>query len=158
MLYPFTIGREEFFAEGENIVEAKKAAGVYYKEITSRLRNPFKQDAKGNDVLLDDVYLRIRENDDGEFYEWVSPSMNYAHKSMSVAKDSKTGIPYYIGFMQPWIRWNAEDSRNEVLYTAHQLEHGTELSDLGFTIEDANQWVPVERAQVKKKWVWKPAK
>ena len=161
------IGAETYVVPGDDIVESSKTSKLVYKNIISRLRNPFKQDKKGNDVILDDVFLDVREDEQGrEYNEWKSPSLGYAYKRMSKATDKKAEYPYFIAFMAPWVRWNKEEECEQVLYTAMQLENsekGTgELQELGFEAEDAGQWVSAKRVEMgtsansSDHWVWKP--
>ncbi len=165
MLKPIVIGAEEFFISGDDIVESTKLAQLHWKQITSRLRNPFKQDKNDSDVLLDDAYLRVRVNDDKEYYEWHSRKVG-GYKRMSLGTDKKAELRYFIAFMAPWVRWNRDEEREEVLYTAMQLENSEngnrELQELGYTESDACHWIPAKRVKRKTNavnedhWVWEP--
>lgn len=143
-----TIGKEKFASISENPVDANKGAKSLF-EMQRR-------------VDMDDAEMRIRQTDDGEFVEFVSPSLGYAVKAVS--KYNREPVEYYIGAGTPWVRWNKEEQLQEVSFDEDAFvdTSGTrkdEMAELGFT--EPNVWYKAERVKIKtsfsdkKKWVWK---
>ena len=143
--------KEEFIFGGENvnIIDAQAEVEAFRKDILSRLRFEVDGDEEFNFEYPDDIYFRARVNDDGTFGEYFTHSLGdiRAYKRVSINKESegKTLNGCYIGFMEPWIRYNKEENQTEVLYDSLQLkvdsENKGELAELGF--DEANVWVPV---------------
>jgi hypothetical protein len=154
------IGDIEFFFEGANFVEAAKEADVFKKDIASRIRYQ-KEDEF---VYPKRVKFRSRENDGGNFQEFVVyKEMGDIPATKRVSRHMKyEGKPldgYFIAFSEPWVRYNKEESRNEVMYDSYQLEN-EEVKELGF--DEAGVWIPAERVETKTKanpkkhYLWKP--
>lgn len=147
------IGAETFFVGSTDPASANKGA----KRLFEMARR----------VDQDDAFFRVRLTDDGEFAEFVSPSLGYAVKAVS--KYNNPGVTeHYIGAGTPWVRWikgdeeKKTDGYSEVMFDQDAFDYEPrmkELNELGFT--EPNVWYPASREKMKvstsdkKKWVWK---
>lgn len=166
-LVKVTVGRKDFLfggSEDGSFVDAQIKADAFRRDVVSRIR--FEED--GEFVYPDDVRFYVRVNDDGQFPEFKTWQLGEyaATKRVSRSMDNKGKAigGYYIGFLEPWVRYNKETGNNEVMYDSVQLEVDAdgkgELAELGF--DEANVWIPVERTKMKTKanskshYVYKP--
>lgn len=140
------IGSEVFIVGATNIVAAQKDATRLY-EMQRR-------------VDQEDAFFRVRQTDDGEFAEFVSPALGYAVKAVS--KYNREPAEYYIGAGTPWVKWDKEAEAQFVMFDEDAFDYEPrkeELNELGF--DEANVWYKAERVKVKtktsdrKKFVWR---
>lgn len=140
------IGAETFFVGSNDPVSARKKLNRLY-EMARRVDQA-------------DAFFRVRQTDDGEFAEFVSPGLGYAVKAVS--KYNREPIEYYIGAGTPWVRWDKEAEVSTVMFDQDAFDYEPrmkELNELGFT--EPNVWYKAERTKAKtassdkKKWVWK---
>lgn len=150
-----TVGKKDFYfggSEDGSFVDAQVKADLFRRDVASRIRF---ENENGEFVYPDDVRFYVRENDDGTFPEFKTWSLGEypATKRVSRHMDykGKSLGGYFIGFLEPWVRYNSEDTQLEVMFDSVQLnvdaEGKGELAELGF--DEPNVWVPVERIKMK---------
>lgn len=140
------VGSETFLVGGQNPVTVQKECARLY-EMARR-------------VDQEDAFFRVRNTDDGEFAEFVSPSLGYAVKAVS--KYNREPAEYYIGAGTPWVKWDKEEEAQFVMFDEDAFDYEPrklELNELGFA--EAGVWYKAERAKMKtsqsdrKKFVWR---
>lgn len=147
-MHPVRVGAEMYWVASEDIGSIPKKA----KRLLEMARR----------VDQDDAFMRIRETDDGEFVEFVSPKLGYAVKAVS--KYNREPVEFYIGAGTPWVRWDKERQVQEVMFDQDAFDYeprAEELQELGFG--EPYVWYDATREKIKtsksdkKKWVWKRA-